>query len=438
MRQIILYIAIVPLVMAILRNPFVGILAYTGINIIRPEMLFWGGIQGALLHKTVFITLVISYLFNKGENLLKLLGCREVLLIFWMYLAVLISIVMSDYPLHQRAYYYSTEILKLALFALLMAGLLNSERRILNYERFYLTLFSLLALWGTEQHFRGNLRLEDIGDFDSNGLAAILVLAVPIGLNLAISGVSKLERLLGWVSAIVLVLGVIFTQSRGGFLGMSVCLGILFLRSKSKKKFVLVAAISTALVLPFLTESYLLRLSTISTDQEELDYSAASRIVLWKAGLLLFKDHPIFGAGLLSFPIAVPQYRNSVDVDDQALLEYTFNGTKVAHSTYVQMLSEGGLFLFIPYVLLIAGTFIGNHRIRARARMEGDARLIGLMDGIEAGIWGFCFSTIFINSLGMVFLPLQVVVSRMIREELSALPVPEPLGVGNAPVEEAA
>ena len=435
MRQILLYAVIVPLVLAILRNPFAGILAYTGINIVRPEMLFWGGAQGSLLHKLVFISLAVSYLVNRGEKFLKLLCYREVLLLFWMCFAVVISLNLSEYPLHQRAYYYAMELCKLALFGTLLAGVLLTEKRILIYERFYLGLFSFLALWGIDQHFRGNVRLEDIGDFDSNGLAAILVLALPLGLNLAISGASKLEKYLGVASTITLVLAVIFTQSRGGLLGMAVCMLVLFLRSQSKKKFLMVGAVTAALVIPFLTESYVSRMSTISSDREDLDYSAASRIVLWQAGLMLFKDNPVFGAGLLTFPIAVPQYKDRFGDDDPDLIKYTFNGTKVSHSTYVQMLSEGGLFLFIPYLWLILGTLADNRRTRATTRTQDDDRLIGLLNSIEAGIWGFCFSTIFINSLTMIFLPIQVIVSRMIRERILAMAQAE--NSKSAPLKEA-
>lgn len=418
MRELLLYMSLPVIVVMILRNPFVGLLLYTGISVLRPEMFFWGGQQGAMMHKVFFITMFLSYLFNKEKGILDCLKTKEIVLIGCVALSVLVSVQLSEFPLNQRAYYYVIELFKLLLYGAIAMALLTTDARVFVFEKVYLALFTFLALWGIDQHFRGNERLEEMGDFDSNGLAAVFVMALPLGLNLAVHGENKRMKSAGVAASIVIVFGIVFTQSRGGFLGMAAALLVVLFRSRNKKMFLVWGTLAMLLLLPYFTDSYRSRLSTIAADTDERDYSAASRVLLWRAGLLLFQENPFAGAGLLAFPVAVRDFAYRFGDEDPELVRYTFNGTKVSHSTYVQLLSEGGLLLFVPYFWLVAGTFLGNRKLRLLLRDREDRPLLDLLNSIEAGMIGFCVSAVFINTLTMVFLPLQVVVSRVVRDRL--------------------
>jgi len=430
MRELLFYLLLPVAVLLILRNPFTGVALYVGVNIIRPEMLFWGGRQGDIAYKILLGAAFVSLFKNNPTEFFRPLRVRELWLLIFTWGAVMISLQFSPFPLAPRAMYYAEEILKLAFLAWLLLAALKERESIELFEKIYLLLFSILGLWGVEQHFRGNERLENFPLGDSNGVAAILVLAVPVALNMALHGTDKKNRRLGLLAVVILALAIISTQSRGGFLGMSAATAVFFIWSRRKKALlVLVAAVVTVALL-FAPESYFHRLSTLQAEEEEIDHSAGSRLVLWQAGMMIFKDNPWVGVGFMAFPQAKMLYRDSVKGDEN-LISYTFNEDKVAHNTYVQVLSEGGLLLAVPYFLLIIGTFTGNWRVRRmRGRKAPEDPLVNLLNGIEAGIAGFCICIIFINAITTIFLPLQIIVSRCIRDYLYASHERLPDGAG--------
>jgi O-antigen ligase len=71
-----------------------------------------------------------------------------------------------------------------------------------------------------------------------------------------------------------------------------------------------------------------------------------NRLDYWHAALGMIKDHPIFGVGIDRFG----EYYRQYAVQNQVVAGQS---TDNAHSVYLQMFSTGGLFLFLPYMLLI-------------------------------------------------------------------------------------
>jgi O-antigen ligase len=100
-----------------------------------------------------------------------------------------------------------------------------------------------------------------------------------------------------------------------------------------------------------------------------------NRLDYWNAAFAMFRDHPIFGVGIDRFG----EYYRQYAVQNQVIQGQI---TDNAHSVYVQLLSTGGLILFIPYLALIAyATFIGA---KALLRANGNEKL--LIGGVFA-IW---------------------------------------------------
>jgi len=92
---------------------------------------------------------------------------------------------------------------------------------------------------------------------------------------------------------------------------------------------------------------------------------------------------------------------------------------KVTHNTYIQLLSDLGLFGFLPFFFLIAGTFIGNRNIRRQYRYDSEYRgLLDLLTAIEVGIIGYCVCIIFMDSITNIFFPVQIAVCACIRERI--------------------
>jgi O-antigen ligase len=185
-------------------------------------------------------------------------------------------------------------------------------------------------------------------------------------------------------------------------------------------------------VIPLLSGDYIARLNTINSKDPEQEYSAGSRQVLWRAGWLMFQDHPIFGVGLLNFPRAKAPYRYDPQLArefDQNLLNYAFVGYKVGHGTWLgQVLPEGGLFLAIPLFWLIMGFFWQARGLQwTHLPTEETRPLHNALIGLEAGLFGYCVSISFINGLFGPFLTVQIMLGvqiiRIIKRMTSTPPI---------------
>ena len=96
MRALLFYI-LLPLIAALaLRRPFWGLVIYLSANIIRPEMLFWGGNTGTIIFRVSLGCALLGY-FLSQESKTKPLAVRELWLVLWICLAVAASVFFSNF-----------------------------------------------------------------------------------------------------------------------------------------------------------------------------------------------------------------------------------------------------------------------------------------------------------------------------------------------------
>ena len=414
MRALLFYFCL-PLIVAVgLRRPIWGLAIYLCANIIRPEMLFWGGNTGALIFKVSLGSALLGFLVSH-ESKVEPLAVRELWLVLWISLAVTVSLILTAFPSAPRVWDYVGEFYKLLIVCWLLLGTMQKKQQALNVIDILLFMAMLLSLWGWDQSLRGNERLEGLGGQafgDSNGVAAFGVLFLPLALHKLFTANKWWQKIFG-LDATILIAGlIVLTNSRGGFLGLVAGSCYLFLISPKKKWLgmcYLIILLGATLLLP---DKYLTRIATIESDQEQQrDASSGGRLVLWQAGWLIFKDNPVFGVGLLNFAQAKAPYRSQLAGQfDSDLLDYSFQGYKVGHSTWFgQVLPEGGLFLAIPMSWLIVGFFWRARRLQwARPPTEETRPLYNALIGLEAGLFGYCVSISFIDSLLMPFLTVLV------------------------------
>ena len=96
---------------------------------------------------------------------------------------------------------------------------------------------------------------------------------------------------------------------------------------------------------------------------------------------------------------------------DPELLDFSFLGYKVGHSTYFgQMLPEGGLFLSTPCFLLFILFLRQYVKTRKGAIFISQEKqpLGDLLTGVTAGVIAHCVSLAFIDGLMGMFLPMQL------------------------------
>jgi O-antigen ligase len=360
---------------------------------------------------------ILGIIVHSGKYNFKKLYNREIFLLFWIYIGAILSIIFSEYDLPKQ-YYYANELLKIAILCSFIILLVDSPEKLVKYEKFLMYGTVFLAVWGIDQHFRGNARLEKLGGFDSNGIAAFFALFAPLALSQLVEARNVKERGAGIFSLFSIIIAIIFTQSRGGLLGLIAGTVTYIYHSNKKKQITAAILLVCLLASPFISKSYTKRMDTM-TSEDKLGGSAKSRIDLWKMGLMIFKDHPVLGTGLLSFPLEKFKYEKYFTQLDPDYRDWLFrrNIPKVTHNTYIKFLSDSGLVTALPFFLLIAGTFLANRKIRKKFKHSCEAnKSISLLTAIECGIVGNCVSIMFIDAnFIMVFLYVQIVVCSLTR-----------------------
>lgn len=414
MREIILWLLIAGSIPVVWRRPLIGLIIYLGANIIRPEMIFWGGSTGGQFF-IIYYGLIIISSFAKGyfSRLSEILR-KEFFLMISMLSAIFISIVMAQFQI-DRDYYYAFEIMKTFGICAFIYMLVEDFADVQLIQTVLLSCFGFLGLWGIEQQFRGNERLEGLGGNswgDSNGVAAVFILFLPVALAKAFTSDNRRDRWISFGVAAIMVTLVICTKSRGGLLGLLTCLFSYGVYTRKTARVIKIALVMAILVSPFATESYLERMQTMkSSDSEDLEGSARSRLILWQAGLMVFADNPLVGTGFLTYPEAKMKYEDKFLYLETEFREYVFRteGKKVTHNTYIQMLSDCGIAGALPFFILILGGALTGLKARGLLlKYPGNKQIIWLC-GFCAGMTGFGVSIVFIDMITTSFIFVQLV-----------------------------
>lgn len=208
---------------------------------------------------------------------------------------------------------------------------------------------------------------------DRNELSLSFVMTLPLCYYLLNEyGKRSIFVRLGLLGTMVLlVVGVIGTQSRGGFVALLALGGYLFLKSDRK---ILMTILITGLVFglsQIVSSDWSSRIDTIATANE--DESFMGRVTAWKLSFIMAAQHPLFGGGFRSleyFPVWKELSKDFFSYPwfytGDALPSETH--ARAAHSVYFQVLGDHGFGGLLLYVSCLATSFFTAGRVARRAR----------------------------------------------------------------------
>lgn len=173
-----------------------------------------------------------------------------------------------------------------------------------------------------------------------NHYAGLMELLSPIPLIIATSKLAEeRERMIAGIAAAIMVGTVFLSGSRGGMLAIFVELAIfaaLVMRGQKRMRIAIsVAAFAIVLVglLVWLGGKELTaRVTSISTEAHS-ELTGGMRLSIDRDALRMFRQKPVLGWGLGSFPVVYPQFRSF----------YTNFFVNEAHNDYLQLLDEMGI-----------------------------------------------------------------------------------------------
>ena len=256
---------------------------------------------------------------------------------------------------------------KLLIIILLALNAFQTEGQLRFYLLFVLGCFMLFPARGTfigGDTVMGGRVVWNFVYSNPNDLAALSLLALGIALAITFSETAWTYVRLGSVfSAVLLLIVILRTQSRGVFLGVLVATvpALITMIFKQFRR-AIVVSIVVALVANFtVPQTVWDRLSGMqkltSTDtiaEADTEGSAGQRFEILKVGWQIFLDHPVFGVGLGAYPLANNMYSPSL-------------GKRDTHNTYVNLAAEVGLPGLAIWCALVGSILLRAYGVRRRA-----------------------------------------------------------------------
>lgn len=217
------------------------------------------------------------------------------------------------------------------------------------------------GLLGIMQHYSGGVSRGTYAN--RNHYAGLLEMALPFAVMQAVSLFRRgaMTVSLAMASAGVMLLGIVFSASRMGFLAALVCLVVMAFAGARRKLQVAAAAGAAALAFVFLpTAQMISRISGLAAD-----VSSEARTRIWRETLPLIRAYPVFGCGLGAYESSFLPYKSVAPMQ----------AVEFAHNDYLQLLAEMGILGF--GVAIGIGCLLVRSALRAAAG-EGESRDLGL------------------------------------------------------------
>lgn len=210
---------------------------------------------------------------------------------------------------------------------------------------------------------------------DPNVLAASLVVTSIFCLCLAATS-ATLQRWLWIGGALLSVVGVAATQSRGGLVAavVSLAIALFVFRRHAARTVPLALLVTAALVAYFVVVPRAAERITQSGD------AGSGRSELWTVAWRGFEEHPVQGLGLNQFRVESSRY-----VLEPGTLRYVAlisEKPRLVHNTYLQTLVETGVIGFLLFMSLIALSLRATSKAARRLDQIGDPQTALLARGV--------------------------------------------------------
>lgn len=210
------------------------------------------------------------------------------------------------------------------------------------------TSIGVIDWWRTGVDMVEGYRSRWVGVYaDPNHMAMNMGLVVPLAVAFLVRKQSGwLFRLACAAAAVLAVIAIVLSHSRGGFIGLSVAMVLWAIREKRRLQSLVVGALLAVGLVIFAPQSFWQRNETVATFQE--DASAMGRVYAWQVASRISIDKPLLGVGAGSFRYAWPFY-----APPEARRAY------VAHNIFLDVIGELG-FVGLLFFLVFAGGATGG------------------------------------------------------------------------------
>ena len=400
-------------------KPWIGVIAWYWFGLMNPHRLTWdfayNSIPFAML---IGGTTLLGVFFAKDRRSIPWNRELVVVVILMLYFSATTPFAWAP----DLAWDQWIKVFKVILMTFVASMLIYGKYRI---RVLLLTVVFSIGFYSAKSivyviSTGGGGRIDGIpGSFlDGNtfmGLAFCMV--VPLMIVLArTEPLTWLRRTL-YGLAVITMICVIFTYSRGAYVGLVAVLPFLFLNAQRK----VVAAcllIPALLIAPIVMPDRAFdRIDAIENYQTES--SANQRLQAWTVAWNLAKDYPVTGAGF--------EFEGSGN--DARWIQYgnekfkwALERATSAHSIYFQILGQHGFIALALYLLLLFGTLHSLQKVKRLTEKDTQKSWMGeYASGLQIGLIGFMVSGAFLSSAYFDLTYLFIALSAILGKEAKAL-----------------
>lgn len=221
---------------------------------------------------------------------------------------------------------------------------------------------------------------------DPNDFSLVLFMYVPFLIEGAMQ-TTGLKRVGLAILTLILVMGMAGTQSRGGFMGLSLAMAVMFHDRGSLRMRLAALPVGLVVIVLLVLLSGAGERESGAVGSGEIDESAQGRLDAWVAGGRMLMRHPLLGVGFGSFALNYEGY----------CLNPVIWGQHETHNSYIKVAAETGLAGLIPFMTLVVLTLREAYRLRRYAQQESNPLARAAMRAALPTACGFVLIAFFLS-----------------------------------------
>ncbi len=339
----------------------------------------------------------VKWIRSRDEDNFKVTPVDFPLFLFISAMLICLVLNSSDFSVGVEGF---RAIVQYMLWYFVVIQLVKGESSAKSVTLCFVLIVGVLALYGVYQYAVGvempsgwvdqneaGVRTRVFSIFTSpNIFGSLLTMAIPMAVSLALVTKKTLSRIFFILMTVIMLASLVFTFSRGAWIGFMLAAGIYILLKD--KRFIIPAVILAVLVVVAVPSvgdriSYMLSPEYIESSLR------GGRLVRWLTGLEILKNNLFLGVGLGHFGGAVAMNNGM-----KYLVGYTWTDTFYMDNNMLKMAVESGLLGFGAFAVLLYSVVINSFRT---IKLASTKTAKELSTGIMAGLCGVIAHNFFEN-----------------------------------------
>jgi probable O-glycosylation ligase (exosortase A-associated) len=372
---------------ASLFNPYIGLLIYVCFAIVRPGSMWHWAVPEGNYSRVVAVSLLIGWVIQGcGRWQLGRAWALVVSALGFLLWASLSALQAND---RSAAWMFVEELLKIVLPFLVGITCIDSTKRLKQLVWVMVLSQGYVAFELNVSYYQGFNRVLDsgFGGMDNNSVAIAMVTGTGFAFFLGLHEERWWRKTVCLMCALLMVHVVFFGMSRGGMVALIVTALVAFVLIPKQPRHYLVFALLVLVALRLAGPQVRDRFASSFADKEVRDFSAQSRLDLWRDMWDCALKRPVFGVGPNNFPLIIH--------------EYGWPAGKHGHSLWIQSLAEVG-FPGLALLLSFYGMCIYRlYRLSRHPESLADPWLCCFARMVIASLAGFAVAAQFVSLIGL-------------------------------------